>query len=106
MSIQPNIDYIKKLSGDNSEFEQKFILILKEEFPVETQDYKNFIESRDLKMAAELVHKLKHKFNILSMTDAYTYAVAYEEELLANDMSGDVNFIAFLDTVKNYLNTL
>ncbi len=106
MSIQPNIDYIKKLSGDNSEFEQKFILILKEEFPEESQDYKNYIARKELKMAAELVHKLKHKFNILSMTDAYTYAVAYEEELLADDMSGNAIFLDFLDTVKNYLNTL
>ncbi len=106
MQVTPNLDYIKKLAGDNTEFEQKFIGILKDEFPQESQEYKDHILDQDFKKASEMVHKLKHKFNILSMTKAYAYAVSYEEELLREDAKGDLNFREYLRIITNYLKTL
>lgn len=106
MQEYPNLSYIKELSGDDTAFEQKFIQILKDEFPVEVQTYNGYIEQKELVMAAEMVHKLKHKFNILSMSKAYEFAVQYEEELREGRMKMDVDFLKFLDTIKNYLKTI
>lgn len=106
MQEAPNLEYIKNLSGDDAAFEQKFIGILKEEFPEESQDYANYLAKQELKMAAEMVHKLKHKFNILSMTDAYKFAVVYEEQLLEGNTKGKVGFKEFLNRVEHYLKTI
>lgn len=106
MQEHPNLSYIKELSGSDSAFEQKFIQILKEEFPIEVQTYNGHINQKELNMAAELVHKLKHKFNILSMSKAYAFAIQYEEELRTGNMKMGVDFLKFLDTVKNYLKTI
>jgi len=106
MQEYPNLSYIKELSGDDSAFEQKFIGILKEELPEEVQAYIGHIKQKELVMAAEMVHKLKHKFNILSMSKAYEFAVHYEEELKEGRMKMDVDFLKFLNTVTNYLKSI
>lgn len=106
MQDVPNLSYIKELSDGDAAFEEKFIRILKEEFPEEAQTYRVHIQKDEPRMAAEIVHKLKHKFNILSMTNAYTFAVAYEEKLRAGDAQSDAGFCTILDTIENYLNTL
>lgn len=106
MQDNPNLSYIKELSEDDSVFEQKFIKILKEEFPLELQTYVDHIHSKETDMAAEVVHKLKHKFNILSMSNAYTFAVHHEEALRKGSMKMDVDFLEILGTVKNYLKTI
>ncbi|MEP3210590.1 MAG: Hpt domain-containing protein [Maribacter sp.] len=106
MQETPNLNYIKELSGDDKTFEQKFIQILKDEFPVEQRTYIDHIERDEPRMAGELVHKLKHKFNILSMSEAYEYAIQYEEELRAGGTKGDAGFRSILETIKNYLNTI
>jgi len=106
MQKTPNLSYIKELAGDDAVFEKKFIQILKDEFPEEVKSYKNHIERDEPRMASEMVHKLKHKFNILSMSKAYEFAVQYEEELREGTMRMDVDFIKFLETIKNYLKTI
>jgi len=103
----PNLSYIKKLSGDDDAFEQRFIGILKDEFPEEMDAYVNHIEKQvDFNAAAEMVHKLKHKFNILSMEHAYGLAVCYEEDLLAGTSESHHRFMKTLEQVKNYLKTI
>ncbi len=102
----PNLKYIKELSGEDTIFEQKFIQILKEEFPEEVQIYTECIKNEEAGLAGEIVHKLKHKFNILSMANAYEFAVNYEEELRVGDTNGDHKFRKILETIKNYLNTI
>lgn len=106
MQDVPNLNYIKELSGDNDAFEQKFIGVLKEEFPEEKQDYESYIANRDMKAAAEIVHKLKHKFNILSMENAYRFAVNYEEDLLIENSGLHSDFILILKQIETYLKTI
>ena len=106
MQQPPNISYIKELSGEDRAFEQKFIKILKDEFPEEMRTYKEHIKQQELIRAAEMVHKLKHKFNILSMSNAYEFAVHYEEELREGRKELDVDFLPFLQTITNYLKTI
>lgn len=106
MQEAPNLNYIKELAGDDISFEKRFIKILKDEFPEETKEYYDYMEKEQLHDAAELVHKLKHKFNILSLSDAYVFAVSYEEELKLGNRSKDINFRKILDTIKIYLKTI
>jgi len=107
MQEVPNLSYIKNLSGDDDAFEQKFIGVLKEEFPEEMETYLNNIEKQaDFQAAAEMVHKLKHKFNILSMHEAYALAVTYEEELLEGVNQSHDTFMQALEQIKSYLKTI
>ncbi|CAM3567045.1 Hpt domain-containing protein [Zobellia roscoffensis] len=103
---QPNLKYIKELSGDDIEFEQKFISILKDEFPVEFSTYIKHVDSNETKESADIVHKLKHKFNILSMEEAYRFAVTFEEQLRAGKIEMDSDFRAILTKVEDFLKTL
>ena len=102
----PNLTYIEKLAGGDKAFEQKFLEILKKEFPIEVQAYQLYIEQNELIEAAEIVHKLKHKFNILSMTDAYKFAVRYEEALRVGKTEMEVDYLTYLETVRMYLKTI
>lgn len=77
----PNLDYIKKLSGGDTEFEQKLISVIKDEFPGERAEYDANIDNKDYLMAAQNVHKLKHKFSILGLEQSYRLAEQFEDDL-------------------------
>ncbi|WP_430909536.1 Hpt domain-containing protein [Maribacter sp. 2-571] len=102
----PNLSYVRDLAAGDGVFEQKFIRIIKEEFPEEARKYKQHISLDEPRAAAEVVHKLKHKFNILSMTDAYGFAVKYEEQLQLGDMEMDEKFKSILQKITLYLKTI
>lgn len=107
MQEVPNLNYIQELSGEDNTFEQKFIGVLQDEFPEEMQTYLEYIEKQgNLKNAAEVVHKLKHKFNILSMHKAYALAVNYEEELIIGNDKSHADFMSILIQIKTYLKTI
>jgi len=106
MIEKPNLSYIDNLAGDDVDFKEKFISVIKEEFPVEVTMYKDHISRNEPRAASEVVHKLKHKFNILSMVEAYALAVNYEEELRVGNKQKDVEFCSVLDCITNYLNTI
>lgn len=107
MQEVPNLNYIKELSGADNTFEQKFIGVLQDEFPEELKTYREYVEKQgDYKAAAEMVHKLKHKFNILSMHKAYALAVTYEEELLKGNYKSHADFMPILLQIKTYLKTI
>lgn len=106
MEQQPNLNYIHELSGDDKEFELKFINVLKEEIPLEKQEYINAITNKDFKATASIVHKLKHKLNILSLTDDYNLAVTFEEALKKEDSSLEDNFLIILNKIELYIKNL
>ncbi len=100
---KPNLNYIKELAGDDYDFEKEFIAILKQEFPLERDIYKEAIERKDYHEAWQIVHKLKHKLNILSMERAYKLAVVFEAELKAKDFASHKDFCHVLDNIDNFL---
>lgn len=106
MKHEPNISYILELSGDDTAFRDQFITILKDEFPGEHAMYVKSIKEKDFAAAVQIVHKLKHKFNILSMHNAYALAVTYELELKNKDFGNDKEFMTALDVVNSYLKTI
>ncbi|SMC55408.1 histidine kinase [Cellulophaga tyrosinoxydans] len=106
MEQQPNLNYIHDLSGDDKEFEKKFINVLKEEIPLEKQEYLNVIANKDHLASASIVHKLKHKLNILSLTDDYKLAVTFEENLKNKDFSLNDKFLIILNKIELYIKNL
>lgn len=103
---QPNLKYIQKLSSGDAAFELKLISVLKKEFPSEIEQFKRSIESDKLEEAAEIVHKLKHKFSILGLDKGYQLAVDYENNLKNNNKSLTLEFNKVLMNISNYLNEL
>jgi HPt (histidine-containing phosphotransfer) domain-containing protein len=103
---QPNMHYIDQLSGGDVEFEKKFIGILKSEFPEELLSYLDSIKKKDAKTAADLVHKIKHKFSILSMSESYELAVVYETALRKGNFDHHKQFLTILEQVRDFINQL
>ena len=100
---KPNLSYIHDMSGGDETFEQKIIGIIKNEFPQEKEIYYNNYNSKNFKLAAENVHKLKHKISILGLEKSYEIAVAFETSLLEGSIELKTEFESILTTITNYL---
>ena len=105
MIEQPNLNYVDELAGDDIEFRNQFITIIKEEFPLEKEEYHSHLTNNRIKSTADIVHKLKHKFNILGMENSYKLAVSYEMELLDGKNGSESKFKEVLTTIEEYLKT-
>ncbi|WP_108868892.1 Hpt domain-containing protein [Aquimarina aquimarini] len=106
MNETPNLIYIKELSAGSQEFEQKLIAIVKREFPEEKNEFFTNYASKAYLMAAENVHKLKHKIGMLGFESGYQITIDFEEGLKKNDTSLYSKFIVILDTIEHFLKTL
>jgi HPt (histidine-containing phosphotransfer) domain-containing protein len=106
MEEVPNLNYIDKLAGEDIEFRQKFIEILKEEFPDEQEEYRNNVSNNNYREASQNVHKIKHKLNILGLDESHSLAVRYEFELRNGANSLAEQFQVILKNVENYLKTI
>lgn len=102
----PNTNYIKQLAGDDVEFEKQFIDILKTEFPAESEEYIDTLNKADYEETAQIVHKIKHKFNILGLEKSYQLAQDYEADLLKKKTDRHSEFKEILDMVGTYINTI
>ncbi|RNC89657.1 MAG: Hpt domain-containing protein [Allomuricauda sp.] len=106
MKETPNLNYVDEVAGGDMEFRQKYITILKEEFPQEMNDYLAQLQLGELKEASLIVHKIKHKLNSLGLNDGHSLAVKHEFELRndINLLSGE--FTEILRGIESYLKTL
>ncbi|GER60016.1 Hpt domain-containing protein [Patiriisocius marinus] len=103
---QPNLSYIKELSGGDASFEEKLINVVKNELPDEIVEYQNNIEIENYKLAAENVHKLKHKFGIVGLEKSYQVAIDYEAGLLEGNLDLKEEFEAILQLIHSFINEL
>lgn len=106
MKETPNLEYVDNLADGDEAFRQKFIAILKEEFPKEKKEYLDTVENSLFREASEHVHKIKHKLNVLGLHNAYTLAVRYENELRKGGQSFRQDFLSILKEVERYLKTI
>lgn len=100
---QPSLNYIKELSGGDAAFEAKLIAVVKEELPNEIAEYKGNMESSAFAKAAENVHKIKHKFGILSLEESYELAITYEAQLNEGNPSLQPQFETILETCVHFI---
>ncbi len=103
MVEQPNLDYIKEISGGNEEFEKKFLSIIQTEFPKERTEYLENLENDNLEESAKVVHKIKHKLGILGLTEGYKLAIKYEEDLKYGDTKLKEEFQQILQSVEEFI---
>lgn len=103
---KPNSNYINQLSGDNEEFKAKITGILKRELPEEVAFYENQIQSKNYKLAAESVHKLKHKVSILGLEKSYYIAEEFEDNLKEQSTKLQSEFESILKAMQDFVDTL
>ena len=103
---KPNTSYIDQLSGDNLEFKQKMIDILKRELPEEIEMYQNQMQNSNFLLAADSVHKLKHKVSILGLEKSYYLAETFEENLKNNSTQLQNDFEAILKAMHKFVEAL
>jgi HPt (histidine-containing phosphotransfer) domain-containing protein len=94
------------MSGGDKTFERKLIDIIKEEFPIEKEVYFTNIKSKNNKLTAEIVHKLKHKISILGLEKSYEIAIAFENNLIEGQYELQEDFEAVLQLITDYLKQL
>jgi HPt (histidine-containing phosphotransfer) domain-containing protein len=103
---QPNSNYINELSGEDIEFKQKMITIIKTELPQEIESYEIFISSKNYKATAEMVHKLKHKISVLGLEKSYYIAEEFEDNLKKNSTVLQSEFEEILSVMQKFVNDL
>ncbi|UQD55845.1 Hpt domain-containing protein [Flavobacterium sp. K5-23] len=103
---QPNLNYINELSGDNFEFKNKLIGILKKELPIEIAIYAEQFKNTNLILASQSVHKLKHKISILGLEKSYYIAEEYERNLKKNTTNLEPDFENILKIMQEFVNHL
>ena len=102
----PNLDYINEISANDLTFKDKIIGIIKRDFPLEKDEFLNNYKSNMYLLAAENVHKLKHKINMFGLEKGYVIAVKFENELKENNNQSFESFIDVLKTIDNYLKNI
>lgn len=104
---QPNLDYVKKLSGGNEEFMGRIIDVLKSELPREIEEFQQNFEKKNFKETAENVHKLKHKISILGLVKAHKEAAFFEDNLRYHQNTERYKAFALtLKSISDFLQTL
>jgi HPt (histidine-containing phosphotransfer) domain-containing protein len=103
---KPNSNYINQLSGDDKEFKSKMIGILKRELPEEIQIYHQYIKIKNYKLAADSVHKLKHKVSILGLEKSYYIADEFEDNLKNTSTILQAEFESILKMMQDYVDQL
>jgi len=102
----PNSTYIDELSGGDPVFRQRLIDVIHKEFPEEKEAYYQSYTEKKYKVAAENVHKLKHKISILGLEKSYYIAVDHENNLKEGKTDLYDQFEQILKVMTNYIATL
>jgi HPt (histidine-containing phosphotransfer) domain-containing protein len=100
---QANSDYINQLCGDNVEFREKMIAILKRELPEEIATYYDQIQNNNFLLAAGCVHKLKHKISILGLKKSYYIAEQFEDNLKDNSTELKSDFDVIIKIMQDFV---
>ncbi len=100
------MDYIDNLCGDNTEFREKLVNILKSEFVEEVLEYNNYLKTSDYKKAAGIVHKLKHKISLLGLEKSFYLAEQFEVNLNNKNISLQDDFENILAIMQKFVKGL
>ena len=99
----PNLNYIKELSGGDTEFEESILSVLKKEFPIEYSLFNENFDKKDYLSAANNVHKMKHKISILGLKGGLELASKFEQNLKKSDTKLYKDYINILNKIHVYL---
>lgn len=103
---EPNFSYLNSFTGGDKAFEEKILTVIKTEFPEERDIYLNNIVANKFDLAANNVHKLKHKISLLGLDESYRLASQHELNLIEGNNNLHENFTQILNTMTRFLNEL
>jgi hypothetical protein len=103
---EPNFTYISQLTGGDKVFEEKIFKVLKMEFPVERETYLNNIAKTDFDLAANNVHKIKHKISLLGLVKSYELASVHEINLGKGNALLHDDFNEILNTMTDFFDKI
>jgi HPt (histidine-containing phosphotransfer) domain-containing protein len=106
MEEVPNINYIIQLSNGDESIKKRLINVLKEELPMEVENYNANIEKLNWLEAAENVHKLRHKIGFLGLENAYQLSYEYEQNLREQSILLKKEFEVVLKKIINFISEL
>jgi HPt (histidine-containing phosphotransfer) domain-containing protein len=106
MKEEPNIAYINQLANGDESIKKRLIRVLKEELPVEVENYNVNIEKLNWLEAAENVHKLRHKIGFLGLENAYQLSYEYEQNLREQSVLLKKEFEVVLKKIINFISKL
>lgn len=106
MKEEPNIAYINQLANGDESIKKRLIRVLKEELPVEVENYNLNIEKLNWLEAAENVHKLRHKIGFLGLENAYQLSYEYEQNLREQSVLLKKEFEVVLKKIINFISKL
>lgn len=106
MEEQPNLSYIGELSGGDDVFEKKLLAVVKKELPLEIEEYQQNLKELKFLLAAENVHKLKHKISILGLDKGYQTAIDFENELKEGNIRLQEEFDKILIGMSAFISEL
>ena len=104
--MKPNLNKIDEISNGDDFFKKKIIEIIQKEFPKEKTQYYLSLKEEDYNTTALIVHKLKHKINLLDLKDGFNLAQDFEVDLKNNKLDLKEKFDRLLLTIETFLNTL
>ena len=106
MKELPNIEYINKLASGDESIQNRLIEVLKEELPIEVENYNASINKLNWLEAAENVHKLRHKIGFLGLENAYQLSNEYEQNLRMKSILLKNEFEIVLEKIINFISKL
>ncbi|APZ45596.1 hypothetical protein BW723_04475 [Polaribacter reichenbachii] len=99
----PNLSVIKEISGNDIEFQNSILEIIKTEFPEEVDLFKQNFNSKNYIEASNNVHKIKHKISLLALNNGLQTAADYELALKKANTELHKDFLEVLDKIHVYL---
>lgn len=106
MKEEPNIEYIDQLANGDESVKNRLIKVMKEELPIEIENYNVNIEKLNWLEAAENVHKLRHKIGFLGLENAYQLSYEYEQNLREQSVLLKKEFEVVLKKIINFISKL
>lgn len=106
MKEEPNIDYINQLANGDESIKNRLIQVMKEELPIEIENYNANIEKLNWLEAAENVHKLRHKIGFLGLENAYQLSYEYEQNLREQSVLLRKEFETVLKKIINFISKI
>lgn len=100
---KPNLSVIKEISGNDIDFQNSILEIIKSEFPNEVKLFTENFEANNYQEAAKDVHKIKHKISLLGLHKDLEIATEFEMNLKKGNTALHNNFLEILDKIHVYL---
>lgn len=99
----PNLTVIKEIAGNDIDFQNSILDVIKLEFPEEVAAFKRNFKAKNYLEAANNVHKIKHKISLLNLEKGVKLANEFEFALKTGNTTLHKTFLDVLDKIHVYL---